>query len=299
MATNPQPSVFGSYNNQYCPRLYSIVKTDAGYYTLAGHPYDNIDAGNSKNIFGLTPGSGAIGNHNPLAPTDDNYKTLSRSGSAGSEQSWWRIVPAGDLTESITIEDIGARTFAYPSDVKIPNGVEAYIAIGCSDAVKLEKIEETIPARQGVVLRRTDNSKNSFDFQPTHGLGIGMSSVGTDGTPPQISNNNNLFVGTLKETKLNTGDYILTKKKVDDKQIDELVFGRISKESNIAANKAYLPKANVQNARSFYALLWDETETGIDNITTTISKDGIYIQNNRIVIIKDGVKYNVNGQVIK
>ena len=299
MATNPQPSVFGSYNNQYCPRLYSIVKTDAGYYTLAGHPYDNTDAGNSKNIFGLTPGSGAIGNHNPLAPTDNNYKTLSRSGSAGSEQSWWRIVPAGDLTESITIEDIGARTFAYPSDVKIPNGVEAYIAIGCSDAVKLEKIEETIPARQGVVLRRTDNSKNSFDFQPTHGLGIGMSSVATDGTLTQISNNNNLFVGTLKETKLNTGDYILTKKKVDDKQIDELVFGRISEESNIAANKAYLPKANVQNARSFYALLWDETETGIDNITTTISKDGIYIQNNRIVIIKDGIKYNVNGQVIK
>ena len=298
LATNPQPSVLGSYTNQYCPRLYSIVKTDAGYYTLAGHPYDNHSVG-GKNIFGLVPGSGAIGNHNPLAPTDNNYTTLSRNGSATEETSWWRILPVESVTKSVTISDIGVGTFAYTSDVEIPEGIEAYVATEQGDVITLTQVDGVIPARQGVVLRKTDSSKSEFEFQATHGLGIGMMAVAADGTSTAVDDNGNLLVGTLKETSLSVGDYILTRKKVDGVATGEVVFGKISEASTIAPNKAYLPATSVTAARAFYSLGWGGETTEIEPVENTVSQDGLFIEGSKIVISRNNVKYNTKGQRIR
>ena len=301
LATNPQPSVYGSYTNQYCPRLYSIVKTDAGYYTLAGHPYDNTDVKDSKNLFGLISGSGAIGDHDPLAPTNENYATLSRTGSASAATSWWRILPVAPISKSVTIGSIGVGTFAFNSDVQIPEGVEAYVATERGDRIRLNQLEgETIPARMGVVLRKTDEIKNDFQFEAVHGLGIGMSAVKTEGgSPTPVDDKGNLLVGTLAETSLAVGDYILTRKKVNDEATDEVVFGKISKASNIAANKAYLPAEAVSQTRGFYTLMWDDVETGIEEIQGAVQKDGIFVEGQQIVIVKNGLKYNAKGQRVK
>ena len=296
LATNPQPSVYGSYTNQYCPRLYSIVKTDAGYYTLAGHPYDNTDVKDSKNLFGLTSGSGAIGDHDPLAPTGETYSTLSRTGSASAETSWWRILPVAPISKSVTIGDMGVATFAFNSDVKIPDGVEAYVATERGEKIDLTKLEGTIPARMGVVLRKTDESKNDFTFEAVHGLGIGMSAVNTDGTTTAVYDQGNLLVGTLAETELAVGDYILAVKKNTE---NEVVFGKISEASDIAANKAYLPKDAVSQTRGFYTLMWDDVETGIEEIQGAVQKDGIFVEGQQIVIVKNGLKYNAKGQRVK
>lgn len=152
----------------------------------------------------------------------------------------------------------------------------------------------------GVVLRKTDESKSDFQFEAVHGLGIGMSAVGTNGNLTAVGNQGNLLVGTLASTQLAVGDYILTKKKVDGVATDEVVFGRISEASNIAANKAYLRAEAVSQTRGFYTLMWgDDVETGIEEIQGAVQKDGIFVEGQQIVIVKNGLKYNVKGQRVK
>lgn len=305
LSTNPSPDVYGSYANDYCPRLYSIVKTgvegEDDLYYLGGHPYDNDNVGNNKNCLGLATDKGAIGNTGNLKDNNSNYTSTHRS--TGTVIKWEiHAVDKKELTKSVTINEIGVGTFAFTSDVKIPEGVEAYVATtNNDDYIVLTRLEETIPARMGVVLRKTEESKTEFDFEAVHGLGIGMSAVNTDdGTLTPVDDKDNLLVGTLAETQLAVGDYILTKKKVDGVATDEVVFGKISTQSNIAANKAYLPAEAVSQTRGFYTLMWDDVETGIEEIGgATMQKDGIFVEGQQIVIVKNGLKYNAKGQRVK
>lgn len=62
------------------------------------------------------------------------------------------------------------------------------------------------------------------------------------------------------------------------------------------AHKAYLALSGEPSARSFFSF-FDNDVTAIDRIaTTTLRKDGKFIENGRIVIMKNGVKYNTVGQ---
>lgn len=62
------------------------------------------------------------------------------------------------------------------------------------------------------------------------------------------------------------------------------------------AHKAYLALSGELSARSFFSF-FDNDVTAIDRIaTTTLRKDGKFIENGRIVIMKNGVKYNTVGQ---
>ena len=100
-----------------------------------------------------------------------------------------------ELTKSVPIDEIGVGTFAFTSDVKIPEGVEAYVATtNYNDYIALTRLEETIPARMGVVLRKTDDSKNDFTFEAVHGLGIGMKPVGSE---TSVDDKGNLLVYLL------------------------------------------------------------------------------------------------------
>ncbi|MBQ5643456.1 MAG: hypothetical protein IIV13_06835 [Bacteroidaceae bacterium] len=303
LGTDRQPRVVGSYDNiEKCPRLYSIQKTVDCKYVIAGHFYDNVEAV-AANIFGLSHEKGAITNKNFLKPYQNNT-TVSREGTDKSDASaQWEIsiVSPDELSKSVTIGSIGVGTFAFNSNVQIPEGVEAYVATERGEKIGLTKLEGTIPARMGVVLRKTtDENKSDFQFEAVHGLGIGMSAVNTDGSLTPVEDHGNLLVGTLASTELAVGDYILAKKKVNGEATDEVVFGRISEASNIAANKAYLPKEAGSQTRGFYTLMWgDDVETGIEEIQGTVQRDGIFVEGQQIVIVKNGLKYNVKGQRVK
>ena len=304
LGTDRQPRVVGSYNNaKQCPRLYSIQRTTDYKYVIAGHFYDNVDADGAgagkENIFGLDFHDGGISTKNFLKPYDNNT-TVSREVTDKSDASaHWEIsiVSPDELSKSVTIGDIRVGTFAFNSDVKIPEGIEAYVATERGERISLTQLEgETIPARMGVVLRRKPNeSKNDFTFEAVHGLGIGMKPVGSE---TYVEDHGNLLVGTLASKELAVGDYILAKKKGVEK--DEVVFGRISEASNIAANKAYLPAEAVSQTRGFYTLMWgDDVETGIEEIQGAVQKDGIFVEGQQIVIVKNGLKYNAKGQRVK
>ena len=305
LGSDGNPRVVGSYNNeQKCPRLYSIQLTTDDNYVIAGHFYDNVDVDGGKNIFGMHYDKGGIDSKKFLKPTDDKT-TVSRAvevNDKNNESAQWEIsiVSPDELSKSVSISSIGVSTFAFNSDVQIPEGVEAYVATERGERIGLTKLEGTIPARMGVVLKKTDGSKNDFQFEAVHGLGIGMSAVGTDGSLTAIENHGNLLVGTLAETELAVGDYILTRKKVDGKPTDEVVFGKILDVSkNIAANKAYLLAEPVSQTRGFYTLMWGDVETGIEEIQSVVQKDGIFVEGQQIVIVKNGLKYNAKGQRVK
>ncbi len=304
LGSDGTPRVVGSYNNAHkCPRLYSIQLTTDYKYVIAGHFYDDVNAGGNKNIFGLDHHNGGITNKKFLKPTDDKT-TVSRAVEVtdkSDESAQWEIsiVSPDELFKSVTIGPIGVGTFAFNSDVQIPEGVEAYVATERGERIGLTQLEGTIPARMGVVLRKTDENKDDFQFEAVHGLGIGMSAVNTDGSLTPVEDHDNLLVGTLASSQLAVGDYILTKKKVDGVETDEVVFGRISEASNIAANKAYLPAEAVSQTRGFYTLMWDDVETGIEEIQGAVQKDGIFVEGQQIVIVKNGLKYNAKGQRVK
>lgn len=300
LATNPNPSVYGSFDARNCPRLYNLTLNDKGYYTIAGHVYDKTEKNETdKNVKGLFIGKGAIGESTPLKPSDANFSMLARKGNASNSETWWAIIPVETIAKPVTIGSIGVGTFAFNSNVQIPEGIEAYVATERGERISLTQLEgETIPARMGVVLRRKPNeSKNDFTFEAVHGLGIGMKPVGSE---TYVEDHGNLLVGTLAPKELAVGDYILAKKKVNGEATDEVVFGRISKASNIAANKAYLPAEAVSQTRGFYTLMWgDDVETGIEEIQSAVQKDGIFVEGQQIVIVKNGLKYNVKGQRVK
>lgn len=298
LATNPNPSVYGSFDARNCPRLYNLTLNTKGYYTIAGHVYDKTEKNKTgKNVKGLLTGKGAIGESTPLKPSDANFSMLARKGNASNSETWWAIIPVETIAKPVTIGSIGVGTFAFNSDVQIPEGVEAYVATERGERIGLTKLEGTIPARMGVVLRKTDESKNDFTFEAVHGLGIGMKPVGSE---TSVEDHGNLLVGTLASKELAVGDYILTKKKVDGVATDEVVFGKISTVSNIAANKAYLPAEAVSQTRGFYPLMWgDDVETGIEEIQGAVQKDGIFVEGQQIVIVKNGLKYNAKGQRVK
>jgi hypothetical protein len=149
--------------------------TKEGKYTLAGHYYDT-----NSNPLGLDNFSG-IGTKEPVkVAIENNTATFSRTGSSTDADSQWEIWPVAPISKSVTIGDIGVGTFAFNSDVKIPESIEAYVATERGERIGLTKLEGTIPARMGVVLRKTDESKTDFQFEAVHGLGIGMSAVNTD-----------------------------------------------------------------------------------------------------------------------
>ena len=70
--------------------------------------------------------------------------------------------------------------------------------------------------------------------------------------------------------------------------------------------RAYFTIPNGSGARSVISMNFGDNITGIntfenavDNANAEVMKDGKYIENGRIFVVKNGVKYNINGQIVK
>lgn len=295
LATNPSPDVYGSYGTQFCPRLYRIMQVTTGEtvtYAFSGHPNDNVNG----QTMGMSYTAGAIGNKNYLS------NSLARgNGSADATNSavQWEFEPvdAESLQKSITIGSTGYATFSCYATTLIPEGVTAYeVTATDNNTATLNALSGTIPANTGVILEGT--SGETYDFVPTNGLGKGMQAVNPDGNLSAKVCDNNKLAASVAITTLAAGDYILV-----NKGDDTAALGRIGEGSDkaLAAGKAYLPAEAITaaEARDFLSFLQDNTQTGISGIAKTTAKDGTYIEGKRVVILKNGVKYNTLGQRIK
>lgn len=185
----------------------------------------------------------------------------------------------------------GWASFCAPQDVELPSGVYAYVADivrdeeGDEDVLYINKVENSaIPANTGVFLY----SETDGDYQLPYTLGA-----------PAIAKN--LFTGTVARTANPSTDTETgtTYSLYDDNGTVCLV--RYTG-AYIPANKAYLNYGGggrVAAPRMRVHVGPYNTPTAIDEVQTSTAQTNKRIENGQLIIIRDGVKYNVQGQIVK
>lgn len=178
----------------------------------------------------------------------------------------------------LTVGDTGYATLCLPYKTIIPSGIYAYKAQVNDNIVSLTKINQEegliLPQETGVVI---NSEPETYEFIAGHGDAISVSE--------------NSLVGVTTDTTLPEGAYILAKS--GDNAVFKLATGTLK------ANKAYL--ATGTGARQQLSITWAADDpTGIESIfNTTNAQNGKFLNNGHIIIVKDGIMYNVAGQIMK
>lgn len=179
---------------------------------------------------------------------------------------------------NLTVGPTGYATLCLPYKAIIPNGIYAYKAQLAENTVSLTKINKTegliLPQETGVVI---NSEPDTYEFIAGYGDAISVS--------------DNSLVGVTEDETLPEGAYILAKSG------DKAIFKRAT--GTLKANKAYLNAGS--NSRQQLSIIWTgDDPTGISSIFNTDNpEDGKFFHNGRIVIVKDGIMYNVAGQMMK
>ena len=179
-------------------------------------------------------------------------------------------------------------TFIAPFDITLPDNVKAYSATSSETKVTLKKEYdggETLPAGTPVII-----------------YGDGVSANETFYGVPTVDDNQTegALVGILNESDINvpTDAYVLQTQGTPAVQ----AFYKLAAAAPGALNRCYVV-AGVSEAR--LVISFDEEDpTGINAIEAAEVeieglKDGKYLIGNKVVLVKNGVKYGANGQILK
>lgn len=173
----------------------------------------------------------------------------------------------------------GWASFCAPEDVELPSGVDAYIVDDTeADALYIKDAEvTTIPANTGVLLY----SESDGDYHLTATTGAADLSSGFAGTIARTANPNTSTTYSLYDNNGTiefwnyTGNYI-------------------------PANKAYLVYAGAgAPGRTLRVQVRPKVPTAAESIQNSDIRSQKVIANGQLVIIREGVKYNVVGQIVK
>ena len=192
----------------------------------------------------------------------------------------------------VTISAAGYATFSSTYALDFTNaGVEAYIATGGdANTVTMEKVEGTVAANTGLVLKGAEGSYN-----------IPVVASGTD-----YSDTNKLWAITSGETVTKAADanytnYVLAK------QNGKVVFAPVTGENTVevpAGRAALSLYTGAGNTAREVRMVFDGV-TGIDAVQGSefmvngSLQDGKFIENGKLVIKKNGKKFNANGAQVK
>ena len=190
-------------------------------------------------------------------------------------------------TTALTVGNVSANiaTYSSPFPVKLPNGVDAYIAKQDGENIVLQKITGALPANTGVIL----SSEKDTTYIPTARTTETLATVNTA--------DNMLKPTTGNAVEANVNAYILSKNG------NTAVFKKLKSDARtIAQYKAYLELNGVQSAQLMKFAFAGSDLTGIQNVTETSAKSktaydlagrkvgklqkGIYIVNGKKVIVK-------------
>ncbi|MBO6306728.1 MAG: hypothetical protein J6M55_04400 [Paludibacteraceae bacterium] len=182
--------------------------------------------------------------------------------------------------------DVYYSTF-YDSEKKyqLPAGTEAYVAELNTNELLMTKIAENgqvIPAGNAVILK---SEAASVDL------------IATDDAPVSFSATNHLH-GVDSETAAPDNCYVLSGHSTDN-SVTGVGFYEFT--GTIPAHKAYLTisgGAAYAPKKLRFVFNNEQQATGIDNAADGIMSEK-RIENGQLVIIKNGVRYNAQGQVIK
>lgn len=204
-----------------------------------------------------------------------------------------KLTYLGDATATMQVSKVAkAGTFCAPFDVEIPDGVTAYTTSAVEDAtLKLTPVETTIPAGTPVILQLDDEYEETIN-QVFYGA--------TTAASPSTAY---LLKGTYDITDITSGGgntyYIMQYAN------NKASFYAVPNDATrrVGANRCYLalPTGTVIGARID---IGGDDETAINVIEAAEAeseglKDGKYLENGQIIIVKNGVKYSTNGQILK
>lgn len=181
----------------------------------------------------------------------------------------------------------GYATFASPYALNLanlPEGLTAYKASVSENTVTFTQVTDAVQANTGLLLKGAASTTYS----------IPVAASGSD-----ISATNAFLVNTTGSTFSAAAGYTyygLMKNTLTFATFDP---GTVA----IPSNKAYLKVANNPSAR--LVVRFDEEDpTAINAVEAAAPeanalKDGKYLIDNKIVLVKNGVKYSANGQILK
>lgn len=172
-----------------------------------------------------------------------------------------------------------SKKYALPND-----GTEAYAAEVSDNAMYLHKIAENddvLPANTAVILKATSGS---------------ITLTESDETPVTVTATNNLH-GVDADTEIAT--VVLGTCYVLSGGSEGVGFYRYQAPNQLKAHKAYidLNGSGAAQAPKRLRFIFDNA-TGIDNTEANVKAEKL-IENGQLVIIKNGVRYNAQGMIVK
>ena len=197
--------------------------------------------------------------------------------------NWWYRVKNFTLTRTAVSKDVTSARWAtycspYALDFSGVDGLKAYIVKGTVDDTSVLDIEEvtTVPANTGVLLEGNAD---------TYSIPVIASADVVSG---------NKLVGVTSDTPIAAeAGFVLMN------EVAGVGFYQNSNAFTVGANTAYLPAGFASSARSAYFF---GGITGVENVEAATAeaaqKDGKFIENGKLVIVKNGKKYNANGALI-
>ena len=203
---------------------------------------------------------------------------------AADAGNYWQFIKVTEVPLTIAANDY--TTLCLPFNVKLPEGtaVKAYYASAAAgDVLNLTEITDgIIPAGQGVILQNTGDAEAAINLTIT--------------TDEATSLDGNRLVGvTAKREGYDAlSNYVLADK-------NGITGFYKAKFTAIAANKAYLPVANVQNAQGvMMAFSFGDEVTGIDNVNAAEAAAKKYydLQGRRVLYPAKGIFVTEDGQKV-
>ena len=209
------------------------------------------------------------------------------------------VAPQPTTEEVITNEDPENPSYHYSTffhstqNYKLTNdGTQAFIADLSGSDLVLTKIAEgtqVIPANTAVILRKS-GSADPVVLTPTEENGV------------SVNPDDNSLEGVDAETAITSIDGLTTTNCYVLSGTNEYGVGfyRINSD-NLKAHKAYVKYAGLQNnapKRMRFVFNQEQTATSIDNTNAVVESQKI-LENGVLYIIRDGVRYNAQGQLIK
>ena len=187
------------------------------------------------------------------------------------------IAEASQATVDMTIdENVKYATRIFPFTPVLPSGVVAYSCESADgDVLNLGDPVATPAANTPYILY----AENGYTGDALTGWGTAAATTVTAG----------LLTGVYVETPAPVGSYVLQ----NNSKVGFYVVAE-GKQPTVGANRCYLTDGNTARSAFFFG----GNITGVDNVEAASEatlKDGKYLENGKIVIVKNGVKYNAAG----
>ena len=292
----------GLENGVYEVALWARVqrRSDADFNSNNSMITMNVNDGDAVSIMSDTEhtvgtGTGVmrLGHYTATGIVTDGTLTLSIDVKLGANVHWlsWRDVTyrkVAPATVSGTITPAGWSTFASPyaldlSTLTATSGATAYYASEATGStVTLSTTDATVPAGEGIMIKGTAGE--------TFTINVAASGEAIDGNLLKGQTTTGNVAASTDDVKHYVFGYVT-------ETPTTFGFYNLASATSVEAGKAYLEITTGSTPARALRIVFDDI-TAVDNVEAASedkAQDGKFIENGKLVIVKNGVKYNAAG----